>query len=280
MAVLLVVAIVLSLALPWYPVVRNHAVTQIFTYTYQVPTVSYQTPLTVYTLSAPVTLQGLFESGATLSQVVQDVGDVNLMAGSMVEVTATQCQYCSTTLTEDFGSSQPSVFAITGSGDGHFIVADAGEYKISVGNVGTSQDQISSIVITESMQQNTQQDETGNNVVSYTTYNTTLASPISILASGQPSDFTNFYLLLALLAAALCATVAFPILGLYIETEPTVQEPEIAEEEAVEKNTGSEDTKTVETMVTPSKTSMFCKECGAKIPRDSKFCKECGSKQP
>jgi ribosomal protein L40E len=27
-----------------------------------------------------------------------------------------------------------------------------------------------------------------------------------------------------------------------------------------------------------SKTTMFCKECGAKIPRDSDFCEECGSK--
>lgn len=32
------------------------------------------------------------------------------------------------------------------------------------------------------------------------------------------------------------------------------------------------------TTAAPSKTTMFCRQCGAKIPRDSRFCKECATK--
>jgi ribosomal protein L40E len=47
----------------------------------------------------------------------------------------------------------------------------------------------------------------------------------------------------------------------------TIQaEAAVAEPKAVSKSTK------------PSTTTMFCRQCGAKIPRDSKFCKECGSK--
>jgi ribosomal protein L40E/DNA-directed RNA polymerase subunit RPC12/RpoP len=58
------------------------------------------------------------------------------------------------------------------------------------------------------------------------------------------------------------------------------RENKIAEHAGLEQNpkgeSGAEEK--VQVMSSTEPPMMFCRECGAKIPRDSKFCKECGAK--
>jgi hypothetical protein len=146
-AVILAVALVVLL-FPWYPVVTSQVLARTFTYSYsyQVPTLSYASE-GIYTLSNPITLQGFFQSGAQLSEVYQDLGDVNLQNGWVIHVQVVQCQNCYTDLSKDFGSKE-TVYSLGGSGEGNIIIADSGQYKIGVDNLGTTRDQVTSISIT------------------------------------------------------------------------------------------------------------------------------------
>jgi hypothetical protein len=53
------------------------------------------------------------------------------------------------------------------------------------------------------------------------------------------------------------------------DTEKSTIQPKVVE---------AEEPRTASSISKPSKTTMFCTQCGAKITRDSKFCKECGTK--
>lgn len=99
---LLVVAIVLSLALPWYPAVTNQAVTQTFTYTYDIPTTSTRLQ-SIYTLPSPISLEGLHASTSSgPSNFIQDLANVSLDTGSLVHVNFVGCQFCLISIAQVF----------------------------------------------------------------------------------------------------------------------------------------------------------------------------------
>jgi hypothetical protein len=177
-AILLAVA-VLVLVLPWYPVVRSQTVTATFTYTYQVPDESYQS-VTVYSLPNSVTLQGFFQSGATLSKIYQTLGDVTLESGAIVTVEVQQCQFCSTSLSKDFGD-KASIFSMSGGGTGDFIAPESGQYQIGIGNVGFTQERVSSILITANVPRNSMQTQSGYNTVDVTEYSVATVPVYSVL---------------------------------------------------------------------------------------------------
>ncbi len=151
-----------------------------FTYTYQVPTVTYQSE-NVYTLAEPITLQGFFQSGATASQVYQDLGDVALQANSSVTVDVNQCQNCDLGISKDFGD-KATVYAVSGSSSsGEFIVPVSGQYKIEVDNLGTAPEVVSSIVMTENVSQASTQTELGYNTITVARYSVVALAPNLIL---------------------------------------------------------------------------------------------------
>lgn len=151
-----------------------------FTYTYQVPTVTYQSK-NVYTLPEPITLQGFFQSGATASQVYQDLGDVALQANSSVAVQVNQCQNCDLGISKDFGD-KATVYSVSGSSSsGDFIVPDSGQYKIAVDNLGTTTDQVTSIVITANVPQPSMQTTLGYNTIAVTQYSMVAHAPYLVL---------------------------------------------------------------------------------------------------
>ncbi len=151
-----------------------------FTYTYQVPTVTYQSQ-NVYTLAQPITLQGFFQSGATASQVYQDLGDVALQANSSVAVEVNQCQNCDLGISKDFGD-KATVYSVSGSSSfGDFIVPVSGQYRIEVDNLGTTPDVVSSIVITEKVAQASMQTELGYNTITVARYSVVALAPNLVL---------------------------------------------------------------------------------------------------
>ena len=206
---LLVVAIVLSLALPWYPAGTNQAVTQTFTYTYDVPTTSTQLQ-TIYTLPSPITLEGLRASTSDRPpNFIQDLANVSLATGSVVHVNFVGCQTCLITIAQVFGN-RITVYSVPGSSTGEFIVPVSGMHTIVVENFGASTDQVSSVVITADVAHAGVNSETGTNTVSYTPYNTAYLSPILILASGLVSNLSAFFVILAILVVSLAISVFAP----------------------------------------------------------------------
>ena len=83
--------------------------------------------------------------------------------------------------------------------------------------------------------------------------------------SGQASGFGGSLLILGVIAAIAIAVVAIILLrrgkGGKETTGTKIWEPE-----------------TTAAKVSKPEGSMFCRKCGAKIPRDSDFCLECGEK--
>lgn len=159
------------LFISWYPVVSSHDVTQPFTYSYQVQTSTQQTR-NLYTLPNPVTLQGfvaVLQQSSNFSQTFRKLGDIALQSGWTVHVQVTQCQYCGTTIGEDFGSNT-TVYSVTSSSRGTFIVVDAGQYAINIGNIGPTSGEVASLTVTADIPQNTMQTQLGYNTATVTIY--------------------------------------------------------------------------------------------------------------
>ena len=179
-AIVVCVIVLVLLVVPWYPVVTSQNVTQSITFTYQVATQTYQLQ-NIYSLPSPITLQGFFQSGSTSSQAFQDLGDVALQANSLVAVEVNQCQNCDLGISKDFGD-KATVYSVLGSSfSGDFLVPDSGQYKISVGNLGNTVDQVTSIVITANIPQNIMASQVGYNTVEVTTYSVDALAPSLII---------------------------------------------------------------------------------------------------
>lgn len=203
---LLVVAIVLSLVLPWYPAVTSQAVTQTLTYTYQLPTTPTRLQ-TIYTLPSPITLESPHASTSSRpSNFYQELANVSLDTGSVVHVNFVGCQICEIIIAQNFGN-KITVYSVLGSSKGDFIVTTSGMHTIVVENFGASTDQVSSVVITADVPQVGISSETGTNTVSYATYSAANLSPILILASGLASNLSAFFVILAILVVSLAISV-------------------------------------------------------------------------
>lgn len=206
---LLVVAIVLSLALPWYPAVTNQAVTQTFTYTYDIPTTSTRLQ-SIYTLPSPISLEGLHASTSSgPSNFIQDLANVSLDTGSLVHVNFVGCQFCLISIAQVFGN-KIVVYSVLGSSTGDFVVTASGMHTILVENIGASTDQVYSVVITADVPQVGVSSETRTNTVSYTPNNAANLSPILILSSGSASNLSAFLVILAILVISLAISVFAP----------------------------------------------------------------------
>lgn len=245
MAAILVIVAVVTLVLPWYPVVETQTVTQTFTYSYQIPSQSYQTQ-TVYTLPSPVQLQGLFQTGATFGQVYKDLGDVSLQSGWTVHVQVTECQYCNIGLSKDFGNNA-TVYSVQGSAQGNFIVPESGQYKIDIGNLGNTQEQVTAISVTADVPQNKTETQFGHNTVSVTSYSIVNIAPIGMVHSGVGNSM--FFIALVIFGAAL-AIVLFTIVK-RVKPETEVH----------------------------TRGAKYCISCGSELKPESKFCAKCGTAQ-
>ncbi|MGD0424719.1 MAG: zinc ribbon domain-containing protein [Candidatus Bathyarchaeia archaeon] len=295
--VVLILAAGLALGLPWYPVVTEATVTQTLTYTYNLPTQTYQNGQPVWTLGSPVTLQGWFQSGATFERVFKDLDDVSLTADWTVNVHVTQCQFCITSVAEDFGNKE-TVYALTGTGTGSFIVPKSGPYKISVTNFGNTEDQVTAISMTADEPQNVIEPMTGSNIVTYTTYAVVTQTPIYMLLPSFANTPVPYILLIVVLLVLFvmvylaqkrtrkqevtAESAKVEQTAIATQTEPvTTIEPtpkvEAFTPEPERQVTEIKEAEPTESIPEPSKTTMFCTECGASIPRDSKFCEECGA---
>jgi len=172
--------VLVLLSAPWYPVVTSQNATQGITFTYQVPTQTYQLQ-NIYSLPSPITLPGFFQSGSTSSQAFQDLGDVALQANSLVAVEVNQCQNCDLGISKDFGD-KATVYSVLGSSfSGDFLVPDSGQYKISVGNLGNAEDQVTSIAITANIPQNIMAAQVGYSTVRVTAYSVVALAPSLII---------------------------------------------------------------------------------------------------
>ena len=201
-AAIIVAVAALVLFTPWYPSVGTQVVTQTFTFAYSYPTTTSNDQVqTVYNLTSAIMLQGLFQSGATFSNVYNDIKDVGLVAGATVTVTVQQCQNCATALDKDF-AEKSTVFSLYGSGVGDFVVPETGQYKLYVSNLGTTQDQVTSINISEDIPQSIvgSQTEYETHTVNVTEYSVRSVGP---------------YLIMGILSAALIvAILALPLVAL------------------------------------------------------------------
>ncbi|MGP8069871.1 MAG: hypothetical protein ACLP5V_08280 [Candidatus Bathyarchaeia archaeon] len=200
--IIALVIVIVLLATPWYPVVTNRNVSQTFAYTYQIASQSYQFQ-NVYTLQNPITLQGLFQSGATLSQAYQDLGDITLQANSQVAVTINECSVCGLSISKDFGDKE-TVYSVSGSSSsGDFLVPDSGQYKMSVLNLGTTSNQVNSISITANIPQNSAVSQVGYNTVEARSYSVVGVAPSFVI--GLLPSITS----LALIAIIVVVLVLF-----------------------------------------------------------------------
>ncbi|MGA2784753.1 MAG: hypothetical protein ABSF09_08660 [Candidatus Bathyarchaeia archaeon] len=196
-------AIVLWVWLPWYPVISSQTTAQSFTYS---PLRTSSRSLTLYNLPAAVTLQGLptSSSSAASSNFFQDLGDISLQPGWVMHLQVSQCQSCYTTISQDFGINA-TVFDVGGPAKGDFLVVMSGRYKIMIENLGPSEGQVTSIIITADMIQSG--DDTRTNMITYTKDDISKMAPITLFATGHVADYATLVILIAIIVVALAVSL-------------------------------------------------------------------------
>ena len=204
---------------PWLPVARSETITETFTYAYEVPTQSYETQ-NVYTLPSSVTLKGLFQSGATLAEVYQELESVHLETGWVVHVEVNQCQYCSLSVAENFGS-KVGVFSVTGSATGDFIVPQSGQYEIGVVNFGDTQGRVTEIRITADAPWISSEHRSAYNTVTHDRYSIESLSPLATMFPAFNSPLLRFSVLGGVV---ICVLLVLGYLAVK-ETQAKIPEP-------------------------------------------------------
>lgn len=204
--VILLITILIFITLPWYPVITKQNVIEGLQSTPQ----KTSTFRSIYKLSSAVTLQGLPNpTGSTSPSPVtsfHDLGDVVLEAGWVIHLEVSQCIACFTTISQDFGSNA-TVFDVAGSVREDFLVAKSGRYKITIENYDTAQGVITSMILTADTAQFGA--ETKNSAATYTKYNISGLSPITLLTTENTFDRRPIVVLLICLLAALFASISY-----------------------------------------------------------------------
>jgi flagellar biosynthesis/type III secretory pathway M-ring protein FliF/YscJ len=139
---------------------------------------------------------------------------------------------------------------------------------------------------------------TGSNIVTYTTYAVVTQTPIYMLLPSFANTPVPYILLIVVLLVLFvmvylaqkrtrkqevtAESAKVEQTAIATQTEPvTTIEPtpkvEAFTPEPERQVTEIKEAEPTESIPEPSKTTMFCTECGASIPRDSKFCEECGA---